>query len=341
LIDLIYIEEGCRDHPRARRICERFPDADRVYCRSYREVFNPKSQSFRLQKRRPALILALKPGRLVLPVPEGYGVGGTRNYYFSHMLNCVYDCRYCFLQGMYRSAHYVVFVNFEDFEQAIINQAARDNGAGPWFFSGYDCDSLALEPVTGFMTSMLDLFERLPGAWLEVRTKSTQVRSLCARPALPNVVVAFSFTPDAVSRRLERRVPALEKRVAAMAELAGRGWQVGLRFDPVIHDPDYRAQYDELFERIFAALQPASLHSVTLGAFRMPADFHARIARQYPDEPLYAMPMTSHKGVLGYPPRIEARMLGFCRDRLRDFVPEDKLHGHALHPSQDGIHADL
>ena len=37
----------------------------------------------------------------------------------------------------------------------------------PWFFSGYDCDSLALEPVTGFAASTLDLFEGLPGACLE------------------------------------------------------------------------------------------------------------------------------------------------------------------------------
>ncbi|HSH42228.1 MAG TPA: hypothetical protein VK973_08915 [Arenicellales bacterium] len=331
MIDLIYIEEACRDHPRTTRICGRFPDAVRVYCRHYREVFNPRSQNFRLQKRRPALILARKPDSFVLPVPDGYGLGPGGNYYFSHMLNCVYDCRYCFLQGMYRSAHYVVFVNFEDFERAITERAAQEQGAPPWFFSGYDCDSLALEPVTGFMASMLDLFDDLPGARLEVRTKSTQVRSLRARPALPNVVVASSFTPEAVSRRLEHRVPALEKRVAALSELAGRGWQVGLRFDPVVYDPGYRAQYDDLFDRVFNAVDPASVHSVTLGAFRMPKDFHATIAGLYPDEALYAMPMTERGGVLGYPPDIEAEMLGYCREKLRQYVPDSKLFGHEVH----------
>ena len=35
------------------------------------------------------------------------------------MLNCVYDCRYCFLQGMYRSANYVLFVNYDDFRVQI------------------------------------------------------------------------------------------------------------------------------------------------------------------------------------------------------------------------------
>ena len=31
------------------------------------------------------------------------------------MLNCIYDCKYCFLQGMFNSANYLVFVNYQDF----------------------------------------------------------------------------------------------------------------------------------------------------------------------------------------------------------------------------------
>lgn len=330
MIDLIYIEEQCRDHPRTQNICARFPRAARVYCEHYREVFNPRSQNFRLQKRRPALILAAKPAGFVLPAPPGYGVGGDRNYYFSHMLNCVYDCRYCFLQGMYRSAHYVLFVNFEDFEATVRDVAHLEEGREPWFFSGYDCDSLALEPVTGFVASMLELFQDLPGAWLEIRTKSTQIRSLRSRPALPNVVVAFSFTPETVSRRLEARVPGIGKRIAALRELAEHGWPVGLRFDPVIYEPGYAVQYQALFEQIFSAVESSSVHSVTVGAFRMPGDFHARIAGLYPGEPLYAMPMTRHDGVLGYPHEVESEMLGFCREALRDYVPAGKLFGHDI-----------
>jgi len=330
LIDLIYIEDGCRDHPRTHRICERFPRARRVGCAHYREVFNPRSQNFRLQKSRPALVLAAKPEGFVLPAPTGHGLGGGRNYYFSHMLNCVYDCRYCFLQGMFRSAHYVVFVNFEDFESAVRDQAKADDGLSPWFFSGYDCDSLALEPVTGFVGSMLKVFQDLPGAWLELRTKSTQVRSLLTRQPLPNVVVAFSFTPGPVSRRLEIGVPGVEKRIAALSELAGSGWPVGLRFDPILYEPGYEAQYEALFQKIFDAVEASSIHSVTVGAFRMPGDFHARITSLYPDEPLYAMPMASRGGMLSYPADVEAEMLDFCRGRLSEYVPLEKLHGHEL-----------
>ena len=142
MFSTLYIEEQIADHPRTRDICARFPQATQVRCERYGEVFNPRSQDFRLQKQKPALILAHKHDRRVPEAPEGYGIGGRNNYYFSHMLNCLYDCRYCFLQGMYRSAHYVLYVNYEDFGNdidAILNKADNEPC---WFFSGYDCDSL-------------------------------------------------------------------------------------------------------------------------------------------------------------------------------------------------------
>ena len=119
MIHTLYIEEAVQDHPRTAEICAKFPQATQIPCRRYTEVFNRKGQNFRLQKRGPALILGHKFDTHVLEAPPGYGIGGQRNYYFSHMLNCIYDCRYCFLQGMYSSANYLLFVNYEDFHQAI------------------------------------------------------------------------------------------------------------------------------------------------------------------------------------------------------------------------------
>ncbi|MEX2353287.1 MAG: DNA photolyase, partial [Gammaproteobacteria bacterium] len=69
MIHTIYIEEAISGHPRNREILKRFPDADVIYCDSYTEVFNRKAQNFRLQKQRPALILANKHDNFVLPAP--------------------------------------------------------------------------------------------------------------------------------------------------------------------------------------------------------------------------------------------------------------------------------
>ncbi|MDH3695641.1 MAG: DNA photolyase, partial [Gammaproteobacteria bacterium] len=270
MIQSIYIESGIEAHPRTQSILGRFPKASHIRCDRYGEIFNPKAQSFRLQKQQPALILAEKYENQVLPAPDGYGVGGKRNYYFSHMLNCLYDCRYCFLQGMFRSAHYVLFVNYEDFAKEIEKIIARHADEEVWFFSGYDCDSLAMEPVTEFVEYILPLFARNPNAFLELRTKSTQIRGLLDTPPLKNVIVAFSFTTQSISDALEYKVPKLDKRINAMRELQRAGWPVGLRLDPLIYHEDYKCDYLDLYNRLFDALDADKLHSVSLGSFRLP-----------------------------------------------------------------------
>ena len=133
MISALYIEQAIANHPRTRAIQERFSGLPHIIIERYGEVFNRKAQNFRLQKRLPALILAAKHDNFVLPAPAAYGIGGRHNYYFSHMMNCIYDCRYCFLQGMYRSAHFVLFVNYEDFDAALTQQIAQHPGEDSYY----------------------------------------------------------------------------------------------------------------------------------------------------------------------------------------------------------------
>ena len=325
MIGLIYVEQEIAEHPRTRALLERFPQATHVPIERYGEVFNRKAQNFRLQKRRPALILASKHGQRVLPAPEGYGVGGSRNHYFSHMLNCVYDCRYCFLQGMYRSAHYVLFVNFESFAADIRATVAAQPEQQHWFFSGYDCDSLALDPVTGFVDGFLPVFEQLPNAWIELRTKSIQTQALLARTPIENCVVAFSFTPEGFAP-LEPKVPPVARRIAAMRALADAGWPLGVRFDPLIHHPDYRARYDGLIAQVLGSLPPQALHSVSLGTFRLPRGYHRTIERLYPDAPLFSTPLADEDGMVTFPPQIRTQLTTFCTEAVCRHVPEELVY---------------
>ena len=324
--ETIYVEEALESHPRVQRILRRFPRARRITCRRYTEVFNPKAQSFRLQKRHPALILARKRDAHLLPAPAGYGIGGERNRYFSHMLNCLYDCRYCFLQGMYRSAHHVLFVNYEDFQSAMDRELSTAGAEPVWFFSGYDCDSLAFEPVSGFAAEFLPFFRSRPGAWLELRTKSTQIRALTARDPVPNCVVAFSFTPAEAGRALEHRVPSLDKRLQAMARLQAQGWRLGLRFDPLIYQTGFEAQYRRLYRQVFDRVDPHRLHSVSLGSFRLPRGFFRTMQRLYPEERLFAGPLVDRQALVGYRPDLEARLRGFCTEELLRYIPRSVFY---------------
>ncbi|MDH3745322.1 MAG: DNA photolyase [Acidobacteriota bacterium] len=322
-IQRVYVEEAVSEHPRALAVLERFPKAEQISCGRYGEVFNRKAQNFRLQKQRPALILAEKFDRLCLPAPKGYGIGSGRNFYFSHMLNCIYDCRYCFLQGMYLSANYVLFVNYEDFFDSIERTIEEFAQEECYFFSGYDCDSLALDSVTGFVEEFVPFFFRHPRAWLEVRTKSTRIEALQALEAIPNCVVAFSFTPAEAHADLEAGVPPIERRLEAMVKLAECGWWLGLRFDPLLYGDDFEKRYKSLFETVFSRLPVESLHSVSYGPFRLPRDFYERMYRLYPDEPLLAGPLDTQGRTVSYGREREMELLEFCHQELGRYVPEE------------------
>lgn len=325
MIDTLYIESAVAEHPRVSVIRQRFPQARVIHCERYGEVFNPKAQNFRLQKQKPALIMARKHQKFALPAPPGYGIGGDRNYYFSHMLNCLYDCRYCFLQGMYQSANYVLFVNYEDFQQQIRDICLESPDEAIYFFSGYDCDSLALEPVSGFAEAFLPVFAELPNAWLELRTKSTQIRGLLNRPVLPRCVVAFSLSPDSVADKVEAKAPPLIKRIEAAAKLQQQGWQIGLRFDPLIYQKDYREQYRQFFEQVFSVIDADALHSVSLGVFRLPEHFFKRMHKLYPQERLFASPLESTSGMVSYKDELEQAMMNDCGELLLQHIPRERF----------------
>ena len=325
MIETLYIEQAVTGHERTLALRARFPDAKVVTCQHYGEIFNRKSQNFRLQKQRPSLILAQKHNKLVLPIPESYGIGMRHNYYFSHMLNCLYDCRYCFLQGMYRSAHYLLFINYDDFQHAITNTIAQHPDEAVCFFSGYDCDSLALEPLTGFAEAFLPFFAQHPRAYIELRTKSTQIRSLLEREPLDNCVIAFSLSPQEIVQAVEHKTPSLEKRLQAIARLQSHGWRVGLRFDPLIYCQDYERVYAKFFRQCAQGINMDALHSVSLGAFRLPQDYHHKLVQLYPYEPLLAGAQALRQGMVAYPANIEQDLLGFCYQFLLEYLPESRL----------------
>jgi spore photoproduct lyase len=324
-ITRIYIEIAIREHPRVKKICQRFPNATLIACERYGEVFNPKAQNFRLQKQQPALILAEKYNNFVLPTPEGYGIGATRNYYFSHILNCLYDCRYCFLQGMYQSANYVLFVNYEDYQQQI-NHICQASASEPiHFFSGYDGDSLALEPITDFTTQFLPIFANIPNAWLELRTKSTQIRSLLTMEPLTRCIVAFSLSPHEIAQKVEAKAPTLVKRLEAMVKLQQHGWSLGLRFDPLIYHANYKALYQQLFAQVFAKINLQTIHSVSLGTFRLPKKYFKNIYKLYPKEKLFASPLHCQQGNVSYKMELAQQMMDDCSRLLLNYIPQEKF----------------
>ncbi|MFT4583406.1 MAG: spore photoproduct lyase [Gammaproteobacteria bacterium] len=331
MIDTIYVERQVFDHVRVKSILQRYPRARVIECATYQEIFNRKGQNFRAQKSRPALILAHKASPYLHTVPREQHIGAVHNYYFSHLLNCPFDCRYCFLQGMFTSANYVLFVNYEDFATEIYETCARHEGP-VHIFSGYDCDSLALEPLTGFADYFIDSLANLDNVVLELRTKSTQIRSLLAKQPSPRCVVAMSLAPESIGKSLEHGTPSLKDRLTALRRLQNHGWPVGLRFDPLIPIAGYVEVYEAFFAQVFSEIDAHTVHSVTVGALRLPRSFAKRLVRLYPDEPLFAAATEDHDGTLLFVEHDNPGLLTGARSALEAYVPLDRIFDQHASP---------
>ncbi len=307
----------------------RFKKASLIPIDRYGEIFNRKNQSFRIQKKSPSLILARKHNGHVLKAPAGFGIGDDLNFYFSHMYNCLYDCEYCFLQGMYSSASYVVFVNYEDFELQLESVLKNNSYQKITFFSGYDCDSLAFENVTGFVSHFLPFFQRNSEALLELRTKSYQLQPLLSSEPIQNCVVAFSLMPEVMALALDHKAPSIKRRIEAMKTLSQKGWRIGLRFDPLIYGKNWKDLYSDLLTEIFEQLPSESIHSITYGALRFPKKMHKIVSASHPNSKLFVRLFQNDNGIMTYGKEIENDMIKYCTRLSLNYVSE-KLIFHSI-----------
>ena len=325
MIDTVYFEEDTSNYSATNRIRLALPNANWIPIERFQEVFNIRTQNFRIQKKNPALIIAKKHDNFVLPAPSGFGMGSNQNFYFSHMYNCLYDCGYCFLQGMYSSANYVLFVNYEDFFEAISETIHLHKNDTQTYYSGYDCDSLAFDKISHFSGHMLNFFQTFPEVEVELRTKSIVISSLLTRNPIKNCVIAFSLSPDSIAEKLDNKAPSIRRRIAAIKELSIKGWPIGLRLDPLIYTDDWKLKYSELVSNLMRQIDVRSIHSVSYGLLRFPKRMYKKISNLHSETGLFAFPMEANKDLISYSEEIENDMYSFIQKKLRAYLPDIKI----------------
>jgi len=321
MIETIYIENQIRQHRRTEEILSKFKKKiNIVYCDHYGEIFNIKSQNFRIQKKKPALVLAKKEGKKLHDIPKSFSIGGKKNYYFSHMLNCIYDCEYCFLQGKHMSAHYLLFVNYEDFFIEIEKKIKQNRFEKSYFFSGYDCDSLAFDGLTNFVESFFPIFEKNKNGILEIRTKSVQIQKILKHKPIDNCIIAFSFTPENISKLIEHKVPSVKKRIDSMKKLAKKGWKIGLRFDPIIPACNFSKIYEDLFKNIASNVPEENIHSISFGMMRFPKKMFKKMIKEYPNKKITSLNFKNNNGIYSYSKEVQKKLENIIVGKLKKYM---------------------
>ncbi len=317
----LYVERRALEHPSTQRIMQKFERSHVIVIEHYKDIFNRPNQNFRIQSRSKNLILAHKEAPYLY---EGsfYSDGFEFEHFFytQSLLGCLYDCDYCYLQGLYDSAHTVLFVNIEDFFDAVTPYLNK-----PTLIAiSYDTDTLAVENLTGQSAAWIKHANTQPNLHLEIRTKSANFRAIEALTPSKQVVLAWTLSPQSVIERYEHHTPSLEARLRAISAAIAAGWQIRICIDPMIYTDDFETIYPDLIETIFLHVKPQTLYSLTLGSFRMSAQ-HLKKIKKMRHSDLAFYPYDVKEGIVAYPKALEQKMLYVMLEKALHYIPKERI----------------
>lgn len=310
----IFVEENLANHPRAQHLLSLFPKVPVTTISSYDEYWGRFKKPYLHKRDNLNLYIAAKKGQLVKRAPDAYGLAGEPHYYFIHAYNCIYECQYCYLQGHFETPDLVLFLNHEDIIEEM-KATLKNHTEKVWFHAGEFSDSLALSHMTGELPIYFNFFKNHPNAYLELRTKSSNIRELRKLAPLENVIVSFSLSPENVSKKIDLKTPSLKGRLDSMKELKDLGHKLAVHLDPIIYSDTLEADYTHLLAELKSRDLIDSMEYVSLGVVRFTKDVHREVERNYPDSVIHTQTMiNSFDNKVRYNHTLRHWMLGKVRE---------------------------
>ena len=323
LFSHIYVEDAARNYPLTDAVLARFKKAHVISISNYKEVFNRPRQEWSHQRESLKLVLAERRDQFVYPgssfVPS---FDHARFFYTTPILNCIYGCEYCYLQGMFPSANMVAFVNQSHF----VTEASSALGSGPAYLCvSYDTDLLAVEDLFGYTRTWIEWSRTRPDVTVEIRTKSANFRAIADLTPSPNVIMAWTLSPQHVTETYEHRTPSLAARLSAIKDAQQRGWRVRLCMDPVLRVQEWQRHYGSMIEQTFSTIDAEKLCDISVGIFRINGSYLRDMQERNPRSKLVTYPYAVECGSASYAQSERREMVEFVSESLRRHVSEEKI----------------
>jgi spore photoproduct lyase len=258
---LIYLEKNLQENERAKHIISCYKNPVILPIDNYKNIFD-KNIAWKTEKS----IIIAKLNNTLTQVPENYGFSWIW-FFFKNSLNCVYDCRYCYLKGALKNNNMqVFFVNYEDMQAQIkeVLEKYKNSQHPVWFYSSDYSDNLATDSISGFSDFFIPFFETLPNARMEIRTKSTNISHLLKHKNIKHTEIAFSLSPQEIIEKYEQKTPSLDMRIQAINTLIKNNWKVGLRFLPLLETKNYQEIYTNFLKYISEKIDFSQINSIFL-----------------------------------------------------------------------------
>jgi len=321
----IYIEKEALNYPLTNEIISKLNKSKIVYIDNYNEIFSRKNQNPFLQKLSPSLILAVNKGDFIYEGSTLCHNFEQQNFYYTNFIvNCLFDCDYCYLKGMNFSSHILFFVNLPDYFHELRKSIIEK---GKLYLSiSYDSDILLFEGIYPFLKEWMAFAKANPLITIEIRTKTTNYKKFLNYSPLENLIITWSISPKEVISKYEKNTPSLEKRLMAISQLLQKGWKINLALDPILYiGEDWGEKYKEFINLISQNINLKKINAITLGVFRMPVDYLKRFKKFF-KSPIAFFPYQTANGVSTYPEELKSEMIEFVFSELEKIYDKTNIH---------------
>ncbi|MGN0144481.1 MAG: SPL family radical SAM protein [Clostridium sp.] len=320
----IYIETEALNHPNTKRILSQLNKSEIIEINHYKDVFSRSHQNFYMQKQSPSLILAYKKNNLIYNGARFCDdFGNDHFYYTSSIMNCIYNCEYCYLQGMYSSANIVIFVNIED----IFNEVSALLKKHPVYLCiSYDTDLLAFENILGYASKWIKFAASNPDLKIELRTKSANFNLIKDIPHSQNVILAWTLSPEKIIHEHENKTPFLYERLKSIKQAIDYGWNVRLCFDPILYSSDWKENYKELIHTVFSSIPYNKILDISIGVFRVSSEYLKKMRKQRFDSIILNYPFSLENKSYSYEKNLSEEMISYVQTLISRYIPKDKIY---------------
>ena len=282
----IYIEEDLRQSILAENIRKRVPAHTQIeYITDARQILNQFAQEGDFVTKDKLLVYSY-PGEQFLSSCPGSNGMVCCQYFVLHLgQGCLFDCHYCYLQSFLNNPLMTLFGNLEQlFEK--LDHKTRGKKFHFRIGTGEYTDSLALEPLTGLASYLVNYFADHPNATLELKTKSSNVDELLDLNHCRHTVISWSMNPPSIIDTIEEGTASLEERLTAAKKAVSAGYKVAFHLDPLVYFEDWEKQYHNLIDQIFTSVSPDDVAWISAGSFRYTAALKAMIQARFPEDEL-------------------------------------------------------
>ncbi|MDI6848841.1 MAG: radical SAM protein [Candidatus Saccharicenans sp.] len=263
----------------------------------------------------------------IRPCPCSPGCVGCGYWTIDLDLNCPFDCSYCILQKYLDCQPLTVAVNLEQLRAELDEFFSRRPAGIIRVGTGELADSLALDELTGHSYFLVESCRRRDGFLLELKSKSGLPRALLQIKPAGNVILSWSLNPPQVIKGEEKGTACLEERLQAAAEAVRHGYRVGFHFDPILHYPGWRQDYERVVESIFRRIPVDAVIWISLGSLRFPPDLMPLARRRFPDSRIYEHEfIRSGEGKYRYPRPLRLRLYGELAGMFSAYGAGDRLY---------------